>query len=293
MNTASPTIEPTGSRKTSRYNAAPSDPSLHRYALFVACATFLLVIAGGLVTSTGSSLAVPDWPLSNGQFFPKMEGGVFYEHGHRMIAGTVGILTFILAGWIWRKDRRKGIRLLSLASAIAVVIQATLGGLTVLYRLPVPVSVAHACLGQIFFTMNVCIAILTSSSTTIQRTGPMTKLQRIGILTASFIVYQLIAGAAVRHTGRHLHWHFLGAALVAIHIPLFCRRVLKSYPLSMGLAKTAALLPLLLAIQIVLGYISWKTGPIFVTTAHVAIGALLLAGTVGITLQSFRQPEAA
>src|SRR6478672_746450 len=131
---------------------------LHYFAIFLACLTFLLVIAGGLVTSTGSSLSVPDWPLSFGKFFPKMEGGVFYEHGHRMIAGTVGILTFILVGWLLRAERRAYVRYMGFAALLAVLIQATLGGVTVLYRLPPTVSIAHACLGQIFFCLIVSIA---------------------------------------------------------------------------------------------------------------------------------------
>ena len=71
--------------ETAAYNAW-----LHRYAMLTAFCTFLLVIAGGLVTSTGSGLAVPDWPLSYGMFFPPLVGGILYEHGHRMIAGAVG-----------------------------------------------------------------------------------------------------------------------------------------------------------------------------------------------------------
>ena len=202
MNTASPTIRPTGSLRTS--------PSLHFYATFVASATFFLVIAGGMVTSTGSALAVPDWPLSNGQFFPKMDGGVFYEHGHRMIAGMIGILTFILAGWLWKTEPRRSVRYFGLAAVGIVLLQATLGGLTVLYRLPVPISVAHACLGQIFFCTLVCIAVLTASPEGFQRSEKMTKIQRLGLLTLGFIFLQLIAGAILRHTGRFLHLHLTG-----------------------------------------------------------------------------------
>ena len=84
-----------------------SRPWLHRYALLTALSTFLLVIAGGLVTSTGSGLAVPDWPLSYGTLFPPMIGGIFYEHGHRLIAGTVGIMTMVLALWLWRSEPRR------------------------------------------------------------------------------------------------------------------------------------------------------------------------------------------
>jgi cytochrome c oxidase assembly protein subunit 15 len=263
--------------------------NLHRYAIVVACLTFLLVIAGGLVTSTGSSLAVPDWPLSFGQFFPKMEGGVFYEHGHRMIAGAVAILTLILVIWLWRSEPRRFVRYLGLAAIAAVLIQATLGGITVLYKLPAPVSIAHATLGQIFFCLVVSIAVMTSFPESLGRGEKWTKVQRLGVLTLTFIVLQLIAGATIRHTGKGLHAHLAGAALVVIHIQLLARRVLQTYSFRSSVGKVAAAMPVLVAIQLVLGYLSWRTGPVYATTAHVAIGALLLAATASITLISFRK----
>ena len=108
-------------------NAVPFGPTneffpwRHRFAVFTALATFVLIFVGGLVTSTGSSLSVPDWPLSYGQLFPPMVGGILYEHGHRMIASTVGFLTVILAVWLWRTEKRAWLRRLGL---IAVVIVA-------------------------------------------------------------------------------------------------------------------------------------------------------------------------
>src|SRR5262245_28644535 len=135
---------------------------LHRFALLTAASTFALIIAGGLVTSTGSGLAVPDWPLSYGQLFPPMVGGIFYEHGHRMVACTVGILTVLLAVWLQLREPRVWVRRLGLAAVAAIVFQAVLGGITVLFLLPPPVSVAHACLAQAFFCLTVTLAIVTS-----------------------------------------------------------------------------------------------------------------------------------
>src|SRR5713226_4576490 len=88
--------------KTGSGAIQPMGRGLHRMAVLVAGATFVLIFAGGLVTSTGSALAVPDWPLSFGKFFPRMEGGVLYEHGHRMVAGAVAILTLVLMVWALR-----------------------------------------------------------------------------------------------------------------------------------------------------------------------------------------------
>ena len=124
---------------------------LHHYTKLVAGATLVLIVAGGLVTSTGSGLAVPDWPLSYGMLFPPMVGGILYEHGHRMIAGTVAVLTAIMALWLKLREPRRWVRRLGGLALLAVVLQAVLGGLTVIFLLPDAISIAHACLAQTFF----------------------------------------------------------------------------------------------------------------------------------------------
>ena len=140
----------------------PFDRRRHRYAVVCACATAVLLVAGGLVTSTGSGLAVPDWPLSFGRLFPPMTGGVLFEHGHRLIAALVGLLTIGLAVWFGRSEPRAWVRRLSYLAIGAVVAQGLLGGLTVLLRLPPSVSVLHACLAQGFFCIVVLLAVCTS-----------------------------------------------------------------------------------------------------------------------------------
>ena len=130
---------------------------MYLFSLFLTGAVFLLILAGGLVTSHQAGLAVPDWPLSYGQAFPPMVGNVFWEHGHRMIAGTVGILTLILALWIQMSEKRSWIKKLAWTAFGAVVLQAVLGGLTVLYLLPAPISILHACLAQTFFCLVIAI----------------------------------------------------------------------------------------------------------------------------------------
>jgi cytochrome c oxidase assembly protein subunit 15 len=140
---------------------------LHRYANLVAAATLLLIAAGGMVTSTGSGLAVPDWPNTYGWFmfsFPmeKWVGGIFYEHGHRLIASAVGFLTIVLAVWVWRVDPRRWVRWLAVGALGAVVLQGLLGGLTVLLLLPAPVSIGHAGLAQLFFCLTVSLSVFTS-----------------------------------------------------------------------------------------------------------------------------------
>src|SRR6185436_14542680 len=117
---------------------------LNRYLKLLVFATFCLLIAGGLVTSTDSGLAVPDWPKSYGMWMPPMGGGVFYEHGHRMVASSVGLLPVIFAVWLWLQEPREWVRVLGLLALGAVIAQGILGGIIVKYFLPAPVSVAHA-----------------------------------------------------------------------------------------------------------------------------------------------------
>src|SRR5262249_50287576 len=131
--------------------------------LAVAICTGVLIFAGGLVTSTGSGLAVPDWPLSYGQLMPPMVGNVRFEHGHRMVASTVGFLTVVLAIWLAKREPRAWVRKLGWIALAAVVLQGLLGGLTVKMLLPAPISVAHGTLGQTFFCIVASIALFTSA----------------------------------------------------------------------------------------------------------------------------------
>src|SRR6266849_9563843 len=140
---------------------------LHRFAKFLTACTILLILAGSLVTSHGAGLSVPDWPTSYGwnmfTFPPSMwVANIFYEHGHRLIASSVGLLTIILAVWIWLADSRRWLRWFGVAALGAVIAQGVLGGLTVLFFLPPAVSTAHAALAEIFFCMTVAIALFTS-----------------------------------------------------------------------------------------------------------------------------------
>ena len=140
---------------------------LHRFAALVAAATAVLIYAGGLVTSTGSGLSVPDWPNTYGWFmfsFPldKMVGGIWYEHSHRLIASVVGFLILVLAIWLWRAEPRAWVRRLGYAALFAVITQGVLGGITVLWFLPDPISIAHAGLAQLVFCLTLAIALVTS-----------------------------------------------------------------------------------------------------------------------------------
>jgi len=115
---------------------------LHRLAVVTACATYALLIVGGLVHATGSSLACPDWPTCHGTFMPKMEHGVEYEHTHRLVAGFVAILTTIQSALLLFDRRYRPLRALAIAAPVMVLAQALLGGLTVLLKLPTAITLS-------------------------------------------------------------------------------------------------------------------------------------------------------
>src|SRR5271155_3658063 len=147
---------------TTNNNSARRSRGLHRFAVLCAGATFILIFVGGLVTSTGSALAVPDWPLAFGHLIPKLEGGVRFEYGHRVAAATVSALTLVLAVWTWRAERRRWVRILALAAFALIIVQAILGGITVLLELPLAIAVAHAATAQAFFCVMVALAAVTN-----------------------------------------------------------------------------------------------------------------------------------
>ncbi|RLA65287.1 MAG: protoheme IX farnesyltransferase [Epsilonproteobacteria bacterium] len=165
--------------------------------------TFLLIILGGIVHNTGSSLACPDWPLCYGQFFPRMEGGILIEHGHRLLGSLVGFLTIMMV-LIANKDKKEKpfVFKLTILALIMVIIQGILGGITVIYKLPTIVSTAHLGLSIIFF----CTLILINHQSfkfehkDIKNTwNPDLKL---GILFVAGSVYlQILLGAFMRHSG--------------------------------------------------------------------------------------------
>jgi cytochrome c oxidase assembly protein subunit 15 len=281
-----------------------SRPRLTAYAWVVAGAVVFLLAAGAMVTSTGSGLAVPDWPLSFGQVMPPMEGGVFYEHGHRMVATGVGLLTIILAVWIWRADSRCWLRWLGLAALGAIILQGALGGLTVLFLLPKPVSISHASLAQLFFCTVVSIALFTSRwwlSEQAQLDDPASPAVRtLAALTAGSIFFQLVLGAAFRHQAVGILPHIFWAVVVMAMVVVVSRAVRQRFPVVAALRRPATILSALVGTQILLGVATFfavlaardfPQPPLFaiaLTVAHVLVGALALATSVVMALCSFR-----
>ena len=271
------------------------DKQLHTYAKLTAVATFLLLIAGGLVTSTDSGLAVPDWPLSYGTLFPPMVGGIRYEHTHRLIAGLVALMILGLAAWLGKAEPRRWVRRLGYAALAAVVLQALLGGLTVLLMLPSQISITHACLGQTVFCLVVCIARATNAEWREQppplsgAAGP----SKIGTALAIIAAVQLLLGAIIRHTGYGVWWHVTGAvALMGMVTALSIitkRTVGKDAPWRPHLMRLHALV----GTQILLGIaVFFHRGSVPLRTGHVALGALVLAQSVVLAWEIRRRTVA-
>ena len=298
--------DPARGSRISSGGAAGRPPLLYLFSLFLVAAVALLLLAGGLVTSRKAGLAVPDWPLSYGRLFPPMVGNIFWEHGHRMIAAAVGILTIVFAVLLQifqdhpPAGARRALPLLGWVAVGAVLIQALLGGLTVKFLLPPAVSIAHACLAQTFFCLTAAIAYFLSPYYAKRASAPAAKPSpkslRLFDMTTGFIYLQLILGAVIRHTGHAVTAHILVAFLVAIHVILVMVRVLRFYPGQKVLVRFAVGLPLLTAVQISLGMGSFiftrvlasggtpSLPQVLFTAAHQTTGALVLAAGFLITL---------
>src|SRR6202789_484044 len=185
-------------------SSTPGVPlSVHRFAFFLSGCVVLLLMAGALVTSNEAGLAVPVSPLSYGSLMPPMVGGIFYEHGHRMIATAVGILTIVLAILLARSEPRRWVRNLGWTALGLVIAQGILGGLTVKFLLPPPISTAHATLAQLFFITIVSITLFTgtwwqSDLPLLEDTGTP-RLRGLAALTTFMILLQLVMGAGFRH----------------------------------------------------------------------------------------------
>ncbi len=288
--------------------AAPYNHRLHVFAVFTASVTFLLLIAGALVTSNDAGLSVPDWPTSFGSIYkiPHMVGGVRFEHSHRMVAEFVGFLTIILAIWTWRAERRLWMKRLGAAALATVIVQGILGGITVLKFLPPAVSSAHAAVAQTFFCIAVCIALFTGRRWVEEHPQVQMETQRpslvtLTLLSIAVLYVQLILGAMFRHKGMSWWPHVLHAAVVAVILSWTAIRALTHYSKIEAVRRPAVIMLSLMVGQLCLGFAAFLTRvmwgrdavqpelPMVISTvAHVAVGALLLATTVVLAIQVWR-----
>jgi cytochrome c oxidase assembly protein subunit 15 len=281
---------------------------MHRFACFLAFATFVLIVAGANVTSHRAGLSVPDWPTTYGQFmfsFPtsKWVGNILYEHGHRLIASTVGILTIILAFWLVRRESRRWVRGLGIVALAAVIAQGILGGLTVRFMLPPAISIAHAGLAEMFFCITVALALFTSER---WKQGPTAvemanaeSVRRLCLMSTTVVYLQILLGATIRHAETGLVAHVFGAGLLFACVIASVAAILFTVKQPRFL-RNALLLLFLVVVQMALGLVTLitrlpKNAPeqpsplqVFLPTAHLALGALILATSLAIALKAYR-----
>jgi heme A synthase len=279
----------------------------YRLALATASATFVLLMIGGVVHATGSSLACPDWPLCYGQVFPAMTGGVLFEHGHRLAAATVALLTASLAVLVFLRRRDRTLRALAALAVALVLVQAALGGITVVYKLPLLVSTGHLATSMAFFSTVIYLAHrLRPAERPPAAAGPRWLVGAAALATYA----QLVLGAFVRHTGSglacntrlplcdgvlwpsfgpaQLHMaHRVAGVALAVIVLAACVRPAREALRDGATARAALALaaPALAAIQIALGLLTVATYvSVPIVTLHLAVGALLLADLLALFL---------
>jgi heme a synthase len=282
-------------------------PWPHRVAVLLACATFPLLFIGGLVTSKGAGLAVPDWPTTFGYnmfLYPwsKMVGNIFYEHSHRLVASLVGLMTIALALTFWLCERRNWLRWLGLGALALVIFQGVLGGLRVVL-LENTLAIIHAATAQAFFALTISLTVFTSrawsSSASANSLSDGARLSRLCMATAALIYIQSVLGAVVRHTGERIDAHLAVGVLVALHVFLIMIRVTKHHAGANELTRPALALFAMLLIQLALGVLSYlgkftamlplsADAIVLLTTTHLAVGAMMLAVTVALSLRTYR-----
>ena len=287
----------------------PERRTLHRWCVALVVCTFLLIIAGGLVTSRDAGLAVPDWPLSYGTLNPPhwyAIENVRTEHGHRLVAGCVALLTVVVAWRAQRLESRRSVRRLALVAVAAVLAQAVLGGLRVL-ALSVDLAMIHGWLAQMFLCIAVSLAVITSPRWPPKPDDPPFSSTIAAVAAVVLVVAQLVIGIVIRHAGAAVrplaasplfYAHVLGAAAVlATAVMLATSASARQAPAAYMVRRTR-LLAGLVTVQIVLGLGTWiATEPAsagrsataleaWLPTFHVATGAAVLATALSIALHA-------
>ena len=265
-------------------------------------------MAGASVTSNDAGLSVPDWPTSFGYLVkvPHFVGGVRFEWSHRMVAGSLVVLTLAIAAWTLLVEKRSWLRKLALAAVGTVIAQAVLGGMTVLMLQPPAVSTAHALVAQTFFCIAVSIALFTGRRWVeevprVEFDTRRPSLFTLNVLSIVVLYVQLILGGMFRHHGMSWWPHVAHAAVVAFVLTWTAVRALSVYSNLEAIRRPAIMMLSLLIAQLCLGFSAFLTRvawgrdavqpelPMVISTvAHVAVGALLLATTVVLAIQVWR-----
>ena len=263
-------------------------PQHHRAFVVSAVWTLALLLLGSVVHATGSSLACPDWPTCYGTMVPAMEGGIFWEHLHRLVAGGL-ILMWLLAGWLARNEGAPSPVRRGWAAGLALLlVQAVFGGVTVLLRLPAAVSTTHLALALLFLGLAVALAVATSPHR--PEAGSFTPelraaLRGWGVPAAALVFAQSLLGGLVRHVEAGMACPDLPLCLGQVIPPLdqplvavhFAHRVVA---VATGVIVIAAALAVLRRAS---GRVRrLAVGAIVLVLAQIALGVLSVAGRLAV-----------
>jgi len=290
-----------------------------RLSVATVVATILLLSWGGVVTSIGAGMAFPDWPTSLGSYnlINPTEGwwqvpGYLAEHGHRLVASLVGMLTVVLAAWTWWADPRAWMRKLGLAAAVLVIAQGILGGLRVLW-VSLDLAMVHACVAQLFFAVLVAMTLFVtgtwrSREGALPQTDAARRLRRWTYAATVVIYLQIVLGAMLRHPGAGMSGgytavHVAGAFLVVgivLAVLIVAEKHFDTVPVvrrtawvlagTMGLQFALGLASLLLTLYEPSGQ-GGVVAYVVLTVAHLVVGALLFGASVVMALLVSRQRE--
>ncbi len=206
---------------------------LSQLALVVSVGITPLLVVGGLVTSTNSGMAVPDWPNTYGSNMflyplgPRSAPGLFLEHSHRLFGTLVGLMTLVLTVWVCVKERRAWVRNVAIVALCLVIAQGVLGGVRVragstdaAEDQPI-LAMLHGVLAQLVFGVVVALAAtlspLFTSSVPVVREPSVRRFKFFATGLTHALILQLLFGAAYRHLrNSHALWTHAGFSVLIV-----------------------------------------------------------------------------
>jgi cytochrome c oxidase assembly protein subunit 15 len=301
--------------------AAPRAQSAHApewlgmLAKVVVVLAFVVVVAGSAVTSTRSGDADPAWPSFGGAALPSVtemseNRGLFFEHGHRLIAGTTGLVTLGFAVAVWlAPERRRWVQWLGTAAGVVVIILAVLGGVRVKFKQIPELGIVHVSVAMVFISLCATLAAVTgnrwrSGAAELESGKGITSEEATWLSLASLgcaaaVYLQAVLGAVPRHLYVGASAHILWAFAVFTIVVLVSSRVLSKHSHLAGVFRPAMALLFLTLIQFFLGFTTYVYRPEgrkapgsgffeWIASAHLAVGALILISSVVLTARAFR-----